>query len=140
MHLTKLLALFCVYIGEGGMQMKKQIIKSISFVTLIHSLSVINMLLCRKDLITDFIWFALQILLCIVAIPLYFFVKGNTSNKWIYSLSLLVTHIVFALLVCFALGSIFVGWDNAIIYWTEIFLSASFGVVFLIDLIVNLKV
>ena len=139
MHLTKLLALFCVYIGEGGMQMKKQIIKNISFVTLIHILSVINMLLCKNDLITDFIWLALQILLCILTIPLWFFVKGNTSNKWIYSLSLLIAHIVFALFVCFALGSIFNGWDNAIIYWTEIFLSVSFGVVCLIDLIVNVK-
>ena len=119
--------------------MKKQIIKSISFVTLIHILSVINMLLCKNDLITDFIWLALQILLCILAIPLCFFVKGNTSNKWIYSLSLLAAHIVFALLVCFALESIFVGWDNAIIYWAEIFLSASFGVIFLMDLIVNVK-
>ena len=119
--------------------MKKQIIKSISFVTLIHILSVINMLLCENDLITDFIWFALQILLCILAIPLYFFVKGNTTNKWIYSLSLLVTHIVVALLVCFALGGIFNGWDNVIIYWTEILLSAAFGVAFLIDLIVNVK-
>lgn len=119
--------------------MKKQIIKSIAFVTLIHILSVINMLLCKNDLITDFIWLALQILLCILAIPLCFFVKVDTSNKWIYSLSLLATHIVFALLVCFALGSIFVGWDNAIVYWTEIFLSVSFGVIFLMDLIVSVK-
>ena len=119
--------------------MKKQIIKSISFVTLIHILSVINMLLCKNDLIADLIWLALQILLCILAIPLWFFVKGNTINKWICSLSLLVAHVVLALLVCFALGSIFKGWDNAIIYWTEIFLSASFGVVFFIDLIVNVK-
>ena len=119
--------------------MKKQIIKSISFVTLIHILSVINMLLCKNDLITDFIWLALQILLCIVAIPLYFFVKGNTSNKWIYSLSLLAAHIILAILACLALGSIFNGWDNTMIYWTEIFLSVSFGVFFLIDLIVNVK-
>ena len=137
--MTKLLALFCVYIGEGGLYMKKQIIKSISLVTLIHILSVVNMLLCRNDLITDFIWLALQILLCISAIPLCFFVKGDTINKWIYSLSLLAAHIVLALLVCLALGSIFNGWDNAMIYWTEIFLSVSFGVVFFIDLIINVK-
>ena len=119
--------------------MKKQIIKSISFVTLIHILSVINMLLCKSDLITDFIWLALQILLCILAIPFCFFIKGNTTKKWVYLLSLLVAHILFALLVCLVLGNIFNGWDNAIIYWTEIFLSVSFGVFFLIDLIVNVK-
>lgn len=120
--------------------MKKQIIKSISFVTLIHILSVINMLFCKNDLISDAIWFALQIILCIIAVPIYFFVKNTPLRKRLYTMTSLIAHVLFTILVCLVLGNIFNGWDNAIIYWTEIFLSASFGVVFLIDLIVNLKV
>ena len=96
--------------------MKTQIIKSGSFVFLIHALSVVNMLLCKNDLIADVVWFALQIILCIIAIPIYFFVKNNTTNKWIYTLTSLVAHSVFTLLVGFVLGNIFNGWDNAIIY------------------------
>ena len=119
--------------------MRKQTIKNISFVFFIHILSVVNMLLCQNDLIADLVWFALQILLCIFAIPFYFFVKSDPSNKWIYTITALVAHIVYTLLICLVLGNIFSGWDNAIIYWTEIFLSASFAVAFLIDLILNLK-
>lgn len=119
--------------------MKIQTIKNVSFIFLIHILSVINMLLCQRDWIADTVWFALQIFICIITIPIYIFVKSTPINKWIYTLTSLVVHVVFTLLVCFVLGNIFNGWDNAIIYWTEIFLSATFGVVFLIDVIVNVK-
>jgi hypothetical protein len=50
-----------------------------------------------------------------------------------------VTHIVFTVFVSFVLGSIFNGWENAIIYWTEIFLSAAFGIVLLVDIFFNVK-
>lgn len=119
--------------------MKKQTVKSISFVFLAHILSVASMILCRNDWITDTVWFALEIILCIIAIPVYFFVKNTPSKKWIYTLTSLIAHIVFSLLFSFVLGNIFNGWDNAIIYWTEIFLSSTFGIVFLIDLVVNIK-
>ena len=119
--------------------MKIQAIKSGSFVFLIHALSVVNMLLCKNDLITDVALLAFQIILCIIAMPIYFFVKNDTTNKWIYTLTSLIAHSVFTLLVCFVLGNVFNGWDNAIIYWTEIFLSMTFGIVLLIDIIVNVK-
>jgi len=41
--------------------------------------------------------------------------------------------------ISFVLGNIFNGRDTAIIYWTEIFLCATFGVVVLIDFIVNVE-
>ena len=119
--------------------MKTQTIKSGSVVFLIHALSVVNILLCKNDLITDVAWFAFQIILCIIAIPIYFFVKNDTTNKWIYTLTSLIAHFFFTLLVCFVLENVFNGWDNAIIYWTEIFLSVTFGIVLLIDIIVNVK-
>ena len=119
--------------------MKKQTIKNALFIFLIHTLSVINMLLCAKNLTIDEVWLALQIFICIITIPIYFFVKNTPTNKWIYTLTSLVMHVVFTFLVCFVLGNIFNGWYNAIIYWTEIFLSVTFGVVILIDIIVNVK-
>ena len=119
--------------------MKTQIFRGGLFVFLIHTLSGINMLLCQKDLIADIVWLALQIFICITAIPIYFWVKRSPKNKWIYTLTTFVAHIVFTLFVCLILGNIFYGWDNAIIYWTEIFLSATFGVVLLADMIVNAK-
>ena len=119
--------------------MKTQTIKNALFIFLIHTLSVINMLLCAKNLTIDEVWLALQIFICIITIPIYFFVKSTPTNKWIYTLTSLVMHVVFTFLVCFVLGNIFNGWDNAIIYWTEIFLSVTFGIVLLIDIIVNVK-
>ena len=119
--------------------MKTQIIRSSLFVFLIHVLSVINMVLCKNDLIADTAWIAIQIFICIITIPSYFFVKGSPTNKWIYTLTTFIAYAVFTLHVCLILGNIFNGWDNAIIYWTEIFLSASFGIVFLIDIIANVK-
>ena len=120
-------------------KMKTQTIKNALFIFLIHTLSVINMLLCAKNLTIDEVWLALQIFICIITIPIYFFVKDPPTNKWIYTLTSLVLHVVFTFLVCLVLGNIFNGWDNAIIYWTEIFLSVTFGVVILIDIIVNAK-
>lgn len=119
--------------------MKKQTIKSISFVFLTHILSVVNILLCRNDLIVDVIWLALQIILCIIVIPAYFLVKKTPLRKWSYTVTSFIAHVVFTLVACFVLGSIFSGWDTAIIYWTEIFLLVSFGTIFLIDLNVNVK-
>ena len=46
--------------------MKTQTIKSGSVVFLIHALSVVNILLCKNDLITDVAWFEFQIILCII--------------------------------------------------------------------------
>ena len=117
--------------------MKTQTIKNALFIFLIHTLSAINMLLCAKNLIIGEVWLALLIFICIITIPIYFFVKNDPTNKWIYTLTSLVMHVVFTFLVCLVLGNIFNGWDNAIIYWTEIFLSVTFGVVILIDIIVN---
>ncbi len=119
--------------------MKTQTVKNISFIFSIHILSTINMLLCKNDCINDIVWIALQIFICIIAIPTYFLVKSTPTNKWIYMLTSFVAHIVFALLICLVLGNIFSGWEDAIIYWTEIFISTTFGAVLLIDLIVNLK-
>ena len=61
--------------------MKTQTIKSGSVVFLIHALSVVNILLCKNDLITDVAWFAFQIILCIIAIPIYFFVKMTRQTN-----------------------------------------------------------
>ena len=119
--------------------MKTQTIKNALFIFLIHTLSVINMLLCAKNLIIDEVWLALQIFICIITIPTYFFIKRSPKNKWIYTLTTFIAHVVFTLLICLILGNIFSGWDNAIIYWTEIFLSATFGIVLLSETIVNAK-
>ena len=119
--------------------MKTQILKSSLFVFLIHILSGINMLLCQKDWIADTVWLALQIFICIITIPTYFFIKRLPTNKWIYTLTTFIAHVIFTLLICLILGNIFSGWDNAIIYWTEIFLSATFGIVLLAEMIVNAK-
>lgn len=119
--------------------MKTQTVKNVLFIFLIHTLSTINMLLCQNDCIDDIVWIALQVFICMIAIPTYFFVKSTPTNKWIYMLTSLIAHIFFTLLICLVLGNIFSGWDNAIIYWTEIFISTTFGVVFLIDLIVNIR-
>ena len=55
--------------------MKKQTIKNALFIFLIHTLSVINMLLCAKNLTIDEVWLALQIFICIITIPIYFLSK-----------------------------------------------------------------
>ena len=120
--------------------MKTQTIRSVSFVFLVHALSAINMLLCQKDWIADIAWFIFQIVLCVITIPVYFLFKSpQPINQWIYMLTSFVTHIVFTVFVSFVLGSIFNGWENAIIYWTEIFLSAAFGIVLLVDIFFNVK-
>lgn len=119
--------------------MIKQLYKSIFFVLSVHVLSVINMLLICNHTVTDTVGFVCLIALCILLIPIYFVVKNDPPRKWIYMLCSFASHIVFTLLVCFILGSIFKGWDTVIIYLTEIFLSSAFGIVFVIDCIVNFR-
>ena len=116
-----------------------QFCKSILFVLSIHILSVVNMLLCLNHAITDTVWLGCLIALCIFAIPFYFFVKQTPPKKWGYLLCSIASHIFFALLVFFVLGNILDGWDSLIVYWTELFLSSAFTVVFVVDCIVNIK-
>jgi len=119
--------------------MIKQLYKSILFVLSIHILSIINMLLICNHTVNDKVGFVLLIALCVLLIPIYFFVKNDPQKKWIYLLCSLVSHIVFTLIVCIILGNVFKGWNTAIIYWTEIFLSCTFGIVFAIDCVVNFR-
>ena len=93
--------------------------------------------MCQQDWIADTAWIAIQIFICLITIPSYFIVKGSSINIWIYTLTTLIAYVVFLLLVCLILGNIFDGWDNAIIYWTEVFLSATFGFVLFSDIIIN---
>ena len=117
--------------------MKTQTFKSISFVFIFHALSVVNMLLCHQNLMADTVWLALQIILCIAALPCYFFVKSTPASKWIYTLTSLVAHVVFLLLAYHVVGEILDGWDHVLLYLTELFLSATMGMLLLIDVIVN---
>lgn len=116
---------------------KTSVFKSITFVLIIHVLSVINMLLCRSGVTDSRIALVIQLLLCIIAVPTYFFTKGNRS--WGYTLLTLGSHIVFVILSCLILSFFFQGWDTAIIYWTEIALCVTFGIVIMIDIFVNIK-
>lgn len=119
--------------------MIKQLYKSIIFVFSVHVLSIIDMLLIRSHTVTDTVGFVCLFALCLFLIPIYFMVKNDPPRKWIYTLCSFASHIVFTLLVCIILGNVFKGWDTAIIYWTQIFLSCAFGIVFVIDCIVNLR-
>ena len=116
---------------------KMTVLKSVLFVLIIHSISVINMLLCRNDVLDHLIVLIVQLLLCIITIPIYFFFKGNRS--WGYTLLTLGSHIVFVILSCLVLSFFFQGWDTVIIYWTEIALCVTFGIVIMLDIFVNIK-
>ena len=116
---------------------KISIFKSVLFVLMIHSVSVINMLLCRNNVLDRRIVLVIQFLFCIITIPIYFFFKGNQS--WKYTLLTLAAHIVFVILSCLTLSFLFQGWDTVLIYWTEISLCVTFGIVIMVDIFVNIK-
>ena len=116
---------------------KKSVFKSVLFVLISHGVSVINMLLSRNDVLDHRIVLVIQLLLCIITIPIYLFLKGNQS--WGYTLLTLGSHIVFVILSCLTLSFFFQGWDTAIMYWTEIALCVTFGIVIMIDIFVNIK-
>lgn len=124
---------------ERGINMKYQIVKSISFMFLIHTLSAINMILCVNNCFSNMAWLILQLILSIAVIPIYFIVKGDPLSRWTYTLTSFIAHITFTVLFGLILGYIFIGWDDAIIYWTELFLTLAFGLAFSVDLIVNMK-
>lgn len=119
--------------------MNKQILKSLAFVFSIHVLAVINILFYVNDFTTDVTSLVFLIILGILAIPTYFVIKNEPSKKWIYTLTSLTAHVLMAVLVYGFLGNVLIGWEIAIVYWTEIFLSCAFGITLLIDLIVNIK-
>ena len=119
--------------------MKTQVFKSISFVFVVHLLSVFTML--AED---DGLWFVFMIALCLVTIPAYFMVKADPPRKWLYTLTAMATHIVLTLLVYFVFSGILsvflpTDWPAGLIHFTELFLSAAFCIVFLMDLVVNVK-
>lgn len=119
--------------------MIRSLLKSGLFVLSVHALSVADMLLLRDHLVSDTVWIGCLIALCILTIPMYFLVKKDTPRKWIYLLCSISSHIICTLLVSLVLGIIFEGWDNSIIYWTEIFLSFAFGITAVVDCVVNFR-
>ena len=113
--------------------------KGVGYVLAVHVLSVAFMLLRGNRLLSDTGWFACLIALCVLIIPTYFFVKQDPPRKWLYWLASVTSHIICTLLVFSVMGVLLDGWDRSVIYWTEIFLSSSFGITAVIDGIVNVK-
>ena len=119
--------------------MKTQAFKSIAFVFVVHLLAV-----CTMFFEDDGLWFILHIILCLVTIPAYFMVKADPPQRWLYTLTSIATHVVLTLLVYFVFSGILsaflpTAWPAGLIHCTEIFLAAAFAIVFLIDLVVNVK-
>ena len=119
--------------------MTKQIFKSILFVFVVHLLAVFVMF--AED---DGLWFVFMIALCLITIPAYFAIKADPPQRWLYTLTSIATHVVLTLLVYFVFSGILsaflpTDWPAGLIHFTETFLSAAFCIVFLIDLVVNVK-
>ncbi len=113
------------------------LLKNILFVIAIHILSVTNMLIWRNGIVNDKICLVIQLILCIISIPTYFFFKSDQS--WKYTLLTILSHIVVVALSCFLLPFFFDGWNVAIVYWTEIALCVTFGILIISDIIVNIR-
>ena len=119
--------------------MAKQIFKSISFVFVVHLLAVFTMF--SEEYV---LWFVFMFVLCLVTIPTYFAIKADPPQRWLYTLTSIATHVVLTLLVYFVFSGILsaflpTNWPAGLIHCTEIFLAAAFAIVFLIDLVVNVK-
>lgn len=115
----------------------KTLFKSLGFVCAVHLLSILNMMLCHHEIIGNTIWLGLQLLICVASIPVYFFCRGD--HTWKYTALTIGTHLISTTLSCLILSCIFSGWDTLIVYWTEISLAISFGVILLVEIFANLK-
>ena len=119
--------------------MKEKWFKSGLFVLAVHFLSLINILLCQYGIWGDIAWLFCQLIICIITVPAYFFVKSDAVRPWRYSIMTLIFHLVAAGSLCLAFVFVTDGWNMPMIYFTELFLCVAFGTVFALDLFVNMK-
>lgn len=117
--------------------MIKTLSKSLRFVFAVHLLSIFNMVLCHHKIIEGTIWLGVQLLICAASIPVYFFCKEN--HTWKYTGLTIGAHFITASLSCLILSCIFSGWDTLILYWGELSLSVTFGIILLVDIFANFR-
>ena len=120
--------------------MIKQFIKSAMFVVVFHLLSVVNILLLLCDIYGDIGSIVYQLILSLIAIPLYFFIKNESVAPWMYSFIAVVSHIIFSL-ITFLCGGTALGdsVDVLRIFFLEIINLCTFSIIFLMDIFVNIK-
>jgi len=118
----------------------KSIIKSISYVFVVHCLSIVNMVLYTKGIIgklfpwdEDITVFLIQGAIFIIFAPIYFGMKGDTETPWLYLLTTFISHLVFAVIVYYAFSFASYDVSFATIFW-EYILMAFFGLVILLDM------
>ena len=115
-----------------------QLLRGVIFAFAFQILSVVNMLLCHESVITDLSWFFIQLMLCIIALPVYFFVKGKQTRPWLYTLVSAAAFGFATFLCCIILNAALKGWDRLSIYSTERILWDAFGIILALDIIVNI--
>ena len=120
----------------------RRIIKCGIFVAGAQLLVVINALLCRHDITTDACWFYMLLLIMLVIMPAYFFVKGADSEPWWHMLFVMASHAALAVTILLILNPPFNGWSAGmmfwLMYWSEILLTVALGIAIAVDAGINL--
>lgn len=120
----------------------RRIIKCGVFVASAQLLVAVNALLCRYGIIADTAWFYLLLLILLVVMPAYFFVKGADPKPWRHMLFVAAFHAVLAVGILLVLNPPFHDWNTGmmfwLMYWSEILLSVALGIAIAVDAGINL--
>jgi hypothetical protein len=128
-------------IRKGWLKMKKTVLKCVVFSSsvflLIHAVATLGY--CK--IINEDWSVALQVILLVAALPIYFFVKRNEEKFFAYPL-LMAAFVACAFgiswIVFFVLGNenIIYGWEALMYLFTWMAIACYFGVVLAVDLII----
>jgi hypothetical protein len=118
--------------------MRKWLLKSILYVFSVNALATVIMLLDADDVINDVTSLIVSLVIFVVSAPLYFFIKGNTSRPWLYTVASAVSYIAFAVARILVLNAVYNGWERVVFFFGEIFTLVFFVAVLLLDVAVNI--
>lgn len=120
----------------------RRIIKCGIFAASTQLLVAVNALLCRHDVITDACWFYLLLLIMLVVMPAYFFVKGADPKPWRHMLFVMAFHAALSVSILLILNPPLHGWNTGmmfwLMYWSEILLTVALGIAVAVDAGINL--
>ena len=121
----------------------KLVVKGILYVLIVHCLSIINIILYSRGMLSDItpysrdlIVILIQLAIFNVVAPIYFWIKGDTKTPWLYTLTTVVMHLILIFLVDYIIRSGSYNYDFKFMtsIWAAFILTPFFVCIILLDI------
>lgn len=111
-------------------------VKCLGFTLSVDVLFGVIMLLYSRSILSDVQTALLMSTVCLIAAPLYFFVKGDAEKTPLYMLITCVSHATWISAIGSGLSKVFDGWEVLVLWIAGIAAILLFTVIILMDTVI----